>query len=250
MLKRFLQISGFVLLIIFIVGTLAFTLHELDEVGCSAVSIEFEDDDIIQLQSGELEKLVLKVYPDLFSNQLGQVNSDSLEKAIEKHPVIEGVEAYKVLVKDTSAYTGILTLRVKHRRPVVRIVPDLGEGYYLDIEGRKIPVSTAYSAHVITVTGNINTSYAEKSLLPFIRHLVNDEFWSSQIVQGHVNDSEELLLSPLVGDHLIELGSIENFETKLRNLKAFYKQVLAEDSWNMYSRISLKFEDQIIAKRK
>ena len=42
------------------------------------------------------------------------------------------------------------------------------------------------------------------------------------------------LLTPLVGDHLIELGTLENYPEKLRNMKAFYKQVMANNNWNKY----------------
>jgi cell division protein FtsQ len=46
------------------------------------------------------------------------------------------------------------------------------------------------------------------------------------------------------------MGDLDNYETKLRNLKAFYRQVLADDNWDRYSKISVKYNNQVVAKRK
>lgn len=235
---------------VFLIGTLAFSSHELDGICCADIAIETEKGDVISLQSKEIDRLVKNVYPGILSMQLGMINADSLETEMEKHPVIEKVEAYKVLAKDTGDYKGILALRIKHRNPVLRVVPGSGMAYYLDRDGQKLPVSIHYSANVLTVTGAIKEEFAKEQLLPFVKYMEGDDFWQAQIEQAHISEKGELLLSPLVGNHLVEFGNLEDYEEKLRNLKAFYKQVLADKSWNKYGRISLKFENQIIAKRK
>jgi len=48
---------------------------------------------------------------------------------------------------------------------------------------------------------------------------------------------------------LIEFGNVEHMEKKFRNLKAFYEQVLKDNNWNKYSRIILRFENQVVAKK-
>jgi cell division protein FtsQ len=51
----------------------------------------------------------------------------------------------------------------------------------------------------------------------------------------------------LVGDHLIEMGSLDNYQEKLRNMKAFYEQVITRNNWDTYGKISLKYKNQVIA---
>jgi cell division protein FtsQ len=143
----------------------------------------------------------------------------------------------------------VLTVKVKHRKPVVRIVSDNGN-YYLDNEGDKIPVSTQYTANVLAATGKISEKFAVDELLPFVLFLGNDEFWEAQVEQIHIENNGDVLLIPLVGDQIIELGKLDNYEEKLRNMRAFYDQVLAANNWDKYKSVSLKYTNQVIAKKR
>jgi cell division protein FtsQ len=122
--------------------------------------------------------------------------------------------------------------------------------YYLDEAGDKIPVSASYTAHVLATTGFLTEKYAKNKLLPFVLYIENDEFWSAQIEQVHIEKSGEVLLTPLVGNHIIDFGKLDDYQRKLQKMKAFYEQVLANNNWNKYSRITLKYNNQVIAKRR
>ena len=87
-------------------------------------------------------------------------------------------------------------------------------------------------------------------MLPFVLFVENDGFWQAQIEQVHVQQNGDVLLTPLVGEHIIEFGTLDNYERKLQKMKAFYEQVLANDNWNKYKTVSLKYNNQVIAKRK
>ena len=131
----------------------------------------------------------------------------------------------------------------------MRVMSDTG-AYYLDKYGGKIPVSANYSANVLVCTGTYDEKFAKERLLPCVMKMESDAFWKAQIEQVHVKKDGEVVLTPLVGDHVIELGSLDNYSEKLRNMKAFYTKVLADNNWNKYKSISLKYKDQVIAKRK
>lgn len=75
-------------------------------------------------------------------------------------------------------------------------------------------------------------------------------FWRAQIEQVHVDSGGGIFLSPLVGDQVIELGSLIDYPVKLQNLKAFYEQVLAHNNWDKYEKVSLKYRNQVIAKKR
>lgn len=106
-----------------------------------------------------------------------------------------------------------------------------------------------YTADVQVATGNIRDEAAKEELIPLAAFIQKDRFWRAQIRQIHVNGTGNILFTTLVGDHLIEFGSPENMEEKFRNLRAFYDQVLAENNWNKYDRISVKYKNQVIAKK-
>ena len=69
------------------------------------------------------------------------------------------------------------------------------------------------------VTGNITKDYAKKNLMELIRFIYEDDFWDKQIEQIHVTDKHEIELYPRVGEHVIILGTADNFKKKLENLK-------------------------------
>jgi len=248
MLYKLLKLSGFLLLIVFLIVTLSFTSRLSKNVICRNISVEFNQDESIRLDETEIIRLVKSANVGVEGKFLEEINSDIIEREVEKHQAILKADVYKVIAKDTSSYKGVLAVKIEHRKPVVRIMSESGS-YYLDEYGGKIPVSTNYTANVLVTTGFFNENYAREKLLPFIIFLEEDEFWSAQIEQIHVERNGNILLTPLVGQHIIELGSIDNYLEKLRNMKAFYEKVLTKNNWNKNKTISLKYKNQVIAKK-
>ncbi len=67
-----------------------------------------------------------------------------------------------------------------------------------------------------------------KEIYQFLQLIyVAHPFWSEQIVQIYVNRKGEYELIPRVGAHQILLGSMEQWEKKLRNLELLYRQGLS-----------------------
>ncbi len=157
-------------------------------------------------------------------------------------------EVYKIVVRDSSSYRGILGVRIKHREPVVRIMSSAGS-YYLDDTGEQIPVSTNYAANVLVASGYFSEEFAVEQVLPFVLSLNDDLFWKAQIEQIYVEQNGNVMLTTLVGNHIVELGTFDNFREKLRNMKAFYEQVMVHNKWDKYHFISLKYKNQVIAKK-
>ena len=249
MWRKIFKFTGLLVMVTFLVITLAFTSHESKDIVCRNIEIDFRPDDIIKINSNEILKLVKSADKSIVGKRIESINSEMIEKEVEKHNAILNAEVYKVLVKDTTSYKGILIVKVKHRKPVVRIVTANGN-YYLDDEGKEIPVSNQYTANVLAATGRINANFAKEQLLPFILYIKDDEFWEAQIQQIHVENDGDILLIPLVGDQIIELGSLDKYEVKLRNMRAFYNQVLASNNWDKYKSVSLKYSNQVVAKKR
>ncbi len=249
MWRKIFNFTGLLVMIIFLIITLAFTSHESRNIVCRNIEVDFKPDDIIKINNSEILKLVKAADDSIVGKTLDKINAEAIEKEVEKHKAILKAEVYKVLVKDSTSYKGILTVKVKHRKPVIRIVSENGN-YYLDKQGRKIPVSNQYTANVLAATGKISENFAVNELLPFVLYIKDDEFWEAQIEQIHVENNGDVLLIPLVGDQIIELGKLDDYELKLRNMRAFYDQVLAENNWDKYKSVSLKYSNQVVAKKR
>jgi len=249
MLQKILKLAGYIFLAAFMVVTLAFSSRESRHVACRNIEIEFNEGEIIKTSREEVARLINAVDNQLVVKELREINAEVIEKEIEKHQAILKAEVFKVIAKDSTSYKGILGVRVKHREPVLRIMSSSGT-YYLDKTGVQVPVSSSYTADVLVASGYFTEDYAKEQLLPFVLFLEENLFWKAQIEQIHVEENGNIVVTPLVGDHLIELGSLEDYQEKLRNMKAFYEQVLVHNNWEKYGKISVKYKNQVIAKKK
>jgi cell division protein FtsQ len=79
------------------------------------------------------------------------------------------------------------------------------------------------------------------------QYIYNHEFWNAQVGQIDITAERKFELIPVIGDHVIKIGSVENIETKLNNLLLFYKQVLSKTGFNKYSVLDVQYEGQVVA---
>lgn len=172
-----------------------------------------------------------------------RIRTKTLEKELSKHPLIDQVECYKTP-------SGKLRMEVTQRIPILRVMSSNGDNYYLDNKGTVMPPDAKCVAHLAIVTGNVEKSFAMRDLYKFGVFLQNNPFWDAQIEQINIVSGKNVELVPRVGDHLIFLGKLDDFEKKLERVKMFYEKGLNKVGWNKYSRISVEFGNQIICTKR
>lgn len=237
------------LLLIALIVTLAFSSAETSSVTCSEISVFTEGKHESRLDKSEIIKLATSAGEEIIGRRLKEINSEVIKEAVEKSSIIERAHVYKSVVCDSAKYRGTLAVKVKYREPVLRVMSEK-ENYYMGVDGSKFPTSTDYAVNVMLVSGNTDEEMVREQILPLVQYMSNDKFWSAQIKQIHINSNRELILTPLVGNHLIEFGNTDDYRKKLRNLLAFYEQVLQGKNWDKYEKINLKYNGQIVAKKR
>jgi cell division protein FtsQ len=65
-----------------------------------------------------------------------------------------------------------------------------------------------------------------------------------------VTANNEIILIPRIGDHEVELGTLDDYPIKLAKLKMFYLHGLNKIGWGDYKSISLKFKNQVVCTKK
>ena len=173
---------------------------------------------------------------------IGQVSARLIEEALQKNPLVEQAECYLT-------HTGHVRILLKQRLPVMRVMADGGDNYYVDHQGNIMPAGR-YTSDLVVATGHISKPYARQVLMRLGNLIINDRFWRSQIEQLHVLDDGSLEMVPRVGDHIVYLGRPTGIGRKLDRLEKFYKYGLSQAGWNKYSYISLEFDNQIICKKR
>ena len=181
------------------------------------------------------------IYP--IGKKMERISTKSLERELSKHPLIDEAECYKTP-------SGKVCVEVTQRIPILRVMSANGQNYYLDNKGTVMPPEANCVAHRVIVTGNVEKSFAMRDLYKFGVFLQKNSFWNAQIEQIHVLPDKNIELVPRVGDHVIYLGKLDDFERKLKRVKVFYEKGLNKVGWNKYSRISVEFGNQIICTKR
>ncbi len=174
------------------------------------------------------------------------VNTKKIEETIRANEFVASVESYK-------ASHGKLCVKVEQRVPVIFVMPDGHEGYFVDAKG-KIIRNNNYAVNLVTASGKIDEAYASSKLAEFGQFLQTDAFWNNQIEQLYVTKNKKgehvIEIVPRVGEHIVYLGTIDDYQHKLHKLRTFYEKAMGTVGWNKYASINLEYGNQIICTKK
>lgn len=194
----------------------------------------------------------------------GELKVEEIERYLSGISQVKDVKVFRRLGGDWK-------IDVTTRKPIARVFNRFGETFYLDDEGVIMDVSAQHAARTLVVTGEISDRKDEENLdeiinndsLISIRNLddiyrisnyvCNDPVFHALIGQIHLEKNGDFVLIPLVGDQKIIFGSAlseEEVAEKFKKLRIFYKEAMPYEGWDVYSEISLKYEDQIVCKKK
>lgn len=206
---------------------------------CEGVSVEIIDSIPDGFITGDYIRSILtlnKISP--VGMKISEVNLEQIEKLMLEESHIERASCYYNAA-------GWLCIKVVPQQPILHVISQKGEDYYLSSTGLTMPTA-GFNVNLCVATGNITKQYASEHLLEFARFIRDDLFWSEQIEQIHVVGPDQIELYPRVGQHIIELGSIDNFQEKLHRLRVFYREGLERVGWNKYRTISLAYDGQVV----
>jgi cell division protein FtsQ len=250
-LRSLLPIIGLFIILVMMVASLA--KHR--SLVCTEVEIKLSPDEgtyflapshVLQIAAG-----VFSVN-DIIGHDIASLDLYDMTMQLQHSPFIENASVFL-------GYNGKLTLNVKQRIPLFRVVTSTGQTYYVEKSGIKIPYRKGYAIRVPVVSGNISESFDDTAfvssnelydMLQIFNKISESSFWTAQIEQAYVDKKKGYILIPKVGSHTIVLGNSDRLNEKLDNLQLFYNQAFSNLGWDAYSEIDLSFEGQVVAQRK
>lgn len=142
-------------------------------------------------------------------------------------------------------------IEVVQRKPVLRVMTQ-ASNFYLDEEGEKIERIHGRAVRVPVATGAVS-DYSEeftseeyegtlKEVFNLSLKLREDKFLGALIEQIHVNELDEMVLIPKLGDEDLVFGGIEDAEEKLRNIRDFYVHGMPKSGWNKFHTLTFKYK--------
>ena len=264
-MKKIKNILVWVFIVAYIAVAMSFVKEKRNKILCHDIKVNISD----SLTNGfikvsDIEDFFHETDMNIIGSPIESINTKDLERRLKQYSSVKNSEVYVTLEGD-------IRVDIDQRNPIVRVINKRGQSYYIDQEGTIMPLSSQYSSHVLVANGyivehfevgrtrdiycNIEDENWEKNrlicdLYELSKFIYEDEFWKAQIEQIYVNDDLEFELIPRVGAHIIYLGNIDNYKEKFRNLRAFYMQGLNNVGWNIYDKINLKFENQVICTKR
>ena len=216
---------------------------------CNELNINFTEQQNSYLLTKEDIVLILKqnkLYP--IGKTYFYANTDSIEQFLRHNPMITSAECYKTL-------SGKIQLDIAQKQPKFIVCSSDSNMYYVDNNRDTIPFSLNFRERLLVVTGNpVYPEMASESIFDFVDYIQKDSFWNVQITQIDViyieGKEPEIELYTLVGDAVIHVGTLDNFESKLQAMYHTYKYGFSHIGWNKYDRISLEYKGQIVCRRK
>jgi cell division protein FtsQ len=227
--------------------------RKLGEDRCKNLVIRMQDESGMRfLEPTDVEALLtVRGTEPIQGSKLSEIDLKQLESRARQNRLVRNCEVYRDL-------QGNIVAEVEQQKPVGRWInaSTNGEwrksgGFYINEEGDYLPLSDRYTARTLLISGdyfknkpNLKSKQG-KQVLDLIRYLNENELWKAQVTQLIIDKDGEVDLFTTIGDQRIEFGSAENIESKFKKLRIFYEKVLASD-WSRYSKISIKFQDQIV----
>ncbi len=197
---------------------------------------------------------VVHLIEDKFGNPVGkpaiEISLTKIEQLLNAVPYIEKSTAY-------IGFDGVLKIKIRERRPVIQIVNNIGQSFYLDSFGMQIPKKENTQPNILIANGNINIKLmpGKVSALPIAQELLSlgkylyyNKYWDTQFEQCYVDNYNRLLLIPRVGNHSIVIDNTQNMHQKFENLSLFYRKGLQTVGWNKYVQIDLSVNNQVIGR--
>jgi len=240
---KYILITFFTLLVLGYIGfSLWYFSGRNQEKICGQLVIVLDKNPGYQLIT---EKEIANILEAKELNPIGKtvknIQTESIEEVLQKNPMIKSVECYKLP-------SGRVDIIVKQREPKFRVV-GLGS-YYIDADRKPMPVSPNYAAYVPVISGHVTVTMVTGKMYDFVMYLKDNTFWNAQIEQIYVREDQKVELVPRVGDAIILLGTLDNYEKKLEKLHKLYKNGFNVIGWNKYKLIDLQYKDQVVCNKK
>jgi cell division protein FtsQ len=259
-MKRIIHISLMIMLVAgtFFLVSFADQKHRVQRHKSFEIVILNATDDAL-INEKEIREIIADQFGDIEGAMISMINLGVMEKMVRDNPYVSVCEVYQTI-------SGSLIMKVRVRAPLVRIINDQGQQYFIDHSGYLLPVTFNHPSHVVVANGNITDRFisidkTEKALsnvpdssvllqiYPVAMGIARDNFLKSFIDQIYINENKEIELVPKLGNQEIIFGTAENVPQKLENLKTFYLKVMNRLDWNTYKIINLKYNNQVVCSK-
>lgn len=181
----------------------------------------------------DVKNLVKNANP---SKRIGDIDIPELEKKLNNLSAVDSANVYLNL-------NGNLNLDIKQRVPAFRLTKN-GNDFYVDEKGIEFPISKNYSFPCMLVMGDVPQADYQK-LAELIYKIDNDDFSKKYFIGISKGKSGYNLLTSQ-GNYKVEIGDLDRIDMKVKGFKTFVEKYLIDQKPEKYTKISVKYDNQIV----
>ena len=214
---------------------LSFSLKRFNDKSMEKVSVNMikTQTPVYFIDEKEVKEIVKKLNP---TKKIGDIDIPELEKKLNNLPSVDSANVYLNL-------NGNLNLDIQQKVPAFRLNTN-GKDVYVDHKGQEFPISKNYSFPCMLVTGDIDES-EYVSLAALVDKIDRDSF-SKKYFIGISKNKEGYNLLTSEGNYKVEIGDLDRIDMKVKGFKTFVEKYLINQSPDKYTKISVKYDNQIV----
>ncbi len=201
---------------------------------------QFLGENKLFITDATVSKLLIQNQEHVTEQSKDIIDLNELEEALNSNAMIKKAEVFM-------SVNGELFTEIEQKRPIARVSSEAS--YYIDDEGSFMPLSNNFTARVPLVTGNINKNKLN-TVFQFAKAVDEDEFLKKYVIEIRQNNDNTIDFKIRKSDFIVHVGTLEKLGKKINNFKAFYQKAYKDKILNSYSRVSLKFDKQVICTKK
>lgn len=236
-------------------ATVAFTLYAAiqfkaeQQVRQINIEIISQDGNRALIEEEDVLRFVNKILgKDLELQKIEELDVKRIETALDHSRYIEKAEVY-VNTK------GDVFIEILVKTPIVRFDRGDEEGFYMDLAGGIIPLSSRAAARVPVASGYLGSFEKDsmedeqsryRKVYDLAKQVYEDPFLHALIEQIYVETDGKVILVPKLGRQKILFGEIVAVDNKFEKLKAFYKSGMPNSGWNRFKYLNLEWKDQVV----
>ncbi len=225
------------LILLVLVGFLfSFSVDRNKKRTLTDIDVRFTDDNSPFITTNAVNKLLIQNNDTITSIPKETLVLNEMESRLLQNPMVRDAQVFVTI-------DGILGARIEQRNPIARVAGSAS--YYIDSDGKKMPLSEVYSARVPLVTGYSENNFTE--LTPLLLKIDADPFMK-QLVTGLTQDKKgNVLLTLRELDFKIQFGGPKEMAKKFQNFKAFFQKLKKDNKLTEYRLVDLRFGNQVVA---
>jgi len=228
-----------ILIMLFLVtGLTAFSIIKNGDRNININKINYMDSDFKFISVESVNKLLKQSDSNSSALLKRNLNLRKIEDLINDNAFIDFAEVSMNLV-------GEIGVKIVEKKPVFRV---LNGKYYIDTNGKKMPLSNLFSEHTPLIISDVNSSdyVSLGSLGSFLK---NDDFLNSHITGLEIIDNN-LSFHVRNFSYVIKIKGFNQYKIRLTNYKVFYRAVINDSVLRDISSINLNYNNQVIVEKK